>query len=237
MSRKLVLTLATAAALAVSALATSAADAHGFGGGGGRGGFGGGHASFGGGHGGFRGGHASFGGGHGGFGGGRGFGGGHGGFGGGHEFGHHELGHNFGHGQHWAHWHWPHHEHWFWRDGRWVYSEGYDSGYTEPVAAVTTPVSAPGSCSCLTKSYTQDGMVVFADLCTKESAAASAENRTSYAAPEAPQESSAPPRAVEDKVSEATPTQTPSNFAGRTYKDFLLANGLPVPQGAERTEK
>jgi hypothetical protein len=23
----------------------------------------------------------------------------------------------------------------------------------------------------------------------------------------------------------------PSNFAGRTYKDFLAANGLPMPQG------
>jgi hypothetical protein len=28
--------------------------------------------------------------------------------------------------------------------------------------------------------------------------------------------------------------QNPSNFAGRTYKDFLAANGLPMPQGAQR---
>src|SRR5574341_697198 len=49
-----------------------------------------------------------------------------------------------------------------------------DLGYAEPVAAgVGAPVvSTPGPCTCLTKSYAQDGMVVFADLCTKESAAA-----------------------------------------------------------------
>jgi hypothetical protein len=37
----------------------------------------------------------------------------------------------------------------------------------------------------------------------------------------------------EDKASEAAPMQNPSNFAGRTYKDFLAANGLPMPQGAQ----
>ena len=77
-------------------------------------------------------------------------------------------------------------------------------------------------------------MVVFADLCTKESAAAPVDGRAADATP-APQERSAPPAPpAEDKASDATPMQNPSNFAGRTYKDFLAANGLPMPQGAQR---
>jgi hypothetical protein len=218
MSRKLILTLATAATVAASALASSAADAHGFGGGGGgRGGFGGGsHFS----------GFARAGG----------FGGSHfGGFGrGGRISMYHFPGHNPGHWQHWSHWH--HHHRWFWRDGRWVYLDGYDGGYAEPiVGSYTAPaVSTPGPCTCLTKSYTQDGMVVFADLCTKESAAAPVDGRTADATPLPPQGPSAnPPPSAEDKASETAPTQNPSNFAGRTYKDFLAAYGLPMPQGAQ----
>ena len=76
-------------------------------------------------------------------------------------------------------------------------------------------------------------MVVFADLCTKESAAAPVDGRAADATP-APQERSAPPAPpAEDKASDATPMQNPSNFAGRTYKDFLAANGLPMPQGVQ----
>lgn len=47
--------------------------------------------------------------------------------------------------------------------------------YAPPVVApVVTPAvtPVPGACSCLTKHYTPDGQVVFADLCTKETAAA-----------------------------------------------------------------
>ena len=176
MSRKLILTLATAATIAASALASTAADARGFGGGGG------------------------------------GFGGGHGGFGGGlgasaalprrRRFrrrphrrrrprrpdlglatspatvsaisGTGSAGRTGT----------PHH-HWFWRDGRWVYGDGYwTADYAQPVAADSAPaVSTPGPCTCLTKSYTQDGMVVFADLCTKESAAAPVDGRSADATP------------------------------------------------------
>jgi hypothetical protein len=250
MSRKFILTLATAATLAVSALATTAADAHGFGGGHG-GGFGGGHGGFGGfGHGGFGGGHVSFGGGHGGFGGG--FGGhgggfghggfghggfGHGGFGGHGGFNH--FGHDFGHGLRWAHWHFPRHEHWYWRDGRWIYNEGYDDSYREPVSytqpSYSQPVSPPANtCNCLTKSYTQDGMVVFADLCTKESAVAPVGGRAAETPPEENYQQS---RSSEDKASDATPPQNSSNFAGRTYKDFLTANGLPAQDSAEQADK
>jgi hypothetical protein len=103
--------------------------------------------------------------------------------------------------------------------------------YAQPVAAYSAPaVSTPGPCTCLTKSYTQDGMVVFADLCTKESAAAPVDGRSADATP--PQGPSSPPiPPAEDKASDAAPMQNPSNFAGRTYKDFLAANGLPMPQG------
>jgi hypothetical protein len=69
-------------------------------------------------------------------------------------------------------------------------------GYVEPVAVV-----APGPCTCLTKEYTPDGTVVFKDLCTKEMAAA--------------------PVAGPEKTSEAAPS---SNFAGKTYQDYLAAN-------------
>ena len=217
MSRKLILTLATAATIAASALASTAADARGFGGGGG--GFGGGRGGFGGG------GFARVGG----------FGGGH--FGGVGRVGRisafHFSGHNLGHFQHWQHWsHWHPHHRWFWRDGRWFYGDDYVGGdYAQPVAAYLAPaVSTPGPCTCLTKSYTQDGMVVFADLCTKESAAAPVDGRAADATPpQAPSGPPAPP--AEDKASDAAPMQNPSNFAGRTYKDFLAANGLPMPQG------
>jgi hypothetical protein len=217
MSRKLILTLATAATIAASALASGAADARGFGGGGG---FGGGHGSLGGGS--FaRVGHFS----------------GVGRVGRISQF--HFTGHNPGHFQHWQHWshsHWPYHHRWYRRDGRWFYGDDYvGGGYAQPVAGYSAPaVSTPGPCTCLTKSYTQDGMVVFADLCTKESAAAPVDGRSADAAPVPPQgqsEPSGPPAPpAEDKASDAAPMQNPSNFAGRTYKDFLAANGLPMPR-------
>jgi len=162
MSRKVILTLATAATIAVSALASSAADAHGFGGGG----FGGGH------------------------------GGGFGRMGGG-GFGH--FGHSsfyrpgrWGHWNHWSHWnHWNHWRHWGYYHHRW-YWPGYGYGVyggLAPVGAVSGPIAnpTPGPCTCLTKTYTQDGLVVFADLCTKESASAPVGGtNSSEAAPQDP---------------------------------------------------
>jgi hypothetical protein len=46
--------------------------------------------------------------------------------------------------------------------------------YAAPVAAVTTYAAAPtyNRCTCLTKEYTPDGLVVFKDVCTKEIATA-----------------------------------------------------------------
>ncbi len=62
--------------------------------------------------------------------------------------------------QHW--WHWRHHSH----GG---YGPGYYGGYGAYGDA--TPVSG-GTCSCLSKTYLEDGTVVFTDRCTHESAAA-----------------------------------------------------------------
>lgn len=58
------------------------------------------------------------------------------------------------------HWHWRWH---FVRHPYWV----------APVVATgvaATTYAATPTCNCLTKSYTQDGAVVFKDLCTKEMA-------------------------------------------------------------------
>jgi hypothetical protein len=198
MSRKMILTLAAAATVAVATLASQSADARGFGGGGfGGGGFG------------------------------RGFGGGAvaaRGFGGG------GMGRIStpivrtptafsvpGRGGHpiipilnprnpihpvfpghpgwwwWAH----HHDHWIFRDGRWI---------EEDVAVEEAPAVAtgPGPCTCLTKTYTPSGLVVFADVCTKESA-------------------SAVPMSV---------VPTAPNYAGRTYEDYLAANPQSAPPQA-----
>jgi hypothetical protein len=46
----------------------------------------------------------------------------------------------------------------------------YERGYVRTVG-VAAPV-AEGLCTCLTKGYTPDGLVVFKDLCTKEMASA-----------------------------------------------------------------
>jgi hypothetical protein len=63
--------------------------------------------------------------------------------------------------------HWrPHRPHFHVRWHRpWIYGVG--------VTTVAAPAYATAKpCTCLTKEYTQDNLVVFKDLCTKESAAA-----------------------------------------------------------------
>jgi hypothetical protein len=102
------------------------------------------------------------------------------------------------------------------RDGVWIDADGAvdETPDVAPVAA------APGPCTCLTKGYTPAGLVVFADVCTKEAASARVDGNTSDATP-APTPSKAP---VDNKASDATQAPTSSNYAGRTYKDFLAAN-------------
>jgi len=93
----------------------------------------------------------------------------------------------------WPH---PHHNHYVWRH-RHLHPVGYvvRTGYVERVAT-------PGPCTCLTKDYTPDGIVVFKDLCTKEMA-------------------SAP---VDGAPAKASENADPNNFAGKTYQDYLAAN-------------
>jgi hypothetical protein len=90
------------------------------------------------------------------------------------------------------------------RGGRWV---EIDQVVEETIAGTPTP----GPCTCLTKTYTPTGLVVFSDLCTKESA-------------------SAP---VDGSPAKASQVPTSSDFAGRTYEDYLAAN----PQSPQAPQK
>jgi hypothetical protein len=92
--------------------------------------------------------------------------------------------------------HWRFHEHRHfvrWHNHFWVRPVGY------AVRGIETAVPSP--CSCLTKNYTPEGQVVFADICTKESASAPVAGS-----------------------SEQTQADAPANYAGQTYQDYLKAN-------------
>jgi hypothetical protein len=82
-----------------------------------------------------------------------------------------------------------------WHNHFWVRPVGYSVRAVEP-----------GPCTCLTKNYTPEGMVVFQDLCTKESASTPVAGS-----------------------SDAAQADAPANYAGQTYQDYLKAN----PQAAE----
>jgi hypothetical protein len=82
----------------------------------------------------------------------------------------------------------------------------HDRLYVRPVGYAVRSVE-PGPCTCLTKNYTPEGMVVFQDLCTKEMASAPVDG--------SPAQAQAEPQS--------------NNFAGRSYEDYLKAN----PQSAE----
>ena len=220
MSRKLTLTLAlaTIATIAAASLASSSADARGFGGHFGGGHFGGGHfggAHFGGGHSGG----AHFGGGR--MGGGSQMGGRGGRMGGGNQMsgrGGHLAGNGGGNGGFSSRsGGFANHGHWVLRDGRWIILSDIVS--EAPVLAVSdapvsSPVAAANSCSCLTKNYTADGLVVFADPCTGEAASAAVDGN-------APDVTPAPP--VQQKSSEAPQAPTSQNYAGLTYQKYLAA--------------
>ena len=72
-------------------------------------------------------------------------------------------------------WAFNHHGHWIFRGGRWIVVDPVvaDAGPdVAPAAPVVAPVASSGPCTCLTKTYTPDGLVMFADVCTKEAASA-----------------------------------------------------------------
>ena len=105
-----------------------------------------------------------------------------------------------------------HHRHWAFRNGIWIEVD-------EDVADAVDVAAAPGPCTCLTKTYTPTDLVVFADICTKESASAPLDSTA-----DATQTPTTPPPAAQAPAA----TATPSNFAGRTYQDYLASN----PQAA-----
>lgn len=107
-----------------------------------------------------------------------------------------------------------HHHHWVFRGGRWIILDPVVADV--PVVAPLAATPAPGPCNCLTKNYTPSGLVVFADICTKESASAPVNG-----AANATQVPTTPVAATQVPIS-AVPT-TP-NYAGRTYEDYLAAN-------------
>ncbi len=84
------------------------------------------------------------------------------------------------------------------------------------------PVATPGPCTCLTKTYTQDGLVVFADVGTKEAASARVDG-TDVTPPA--KSSEVTPPAPPANVADASQAPTTTNYAGKTYQDFLAATG------------
>ena len=88
--------------------------------------------------------------------------------------------------------HFPHHIH---------FRYEHERLFVRPIGYAVRAVE-PGPCTCLTKNYTPEGMVVFQDLCTKEIASAPVDGSTDHAE-------------IENQ---------PNNFAGRTYQDYLKAN-------------
>jgi hypothetical protein len=118
--------------------------------------------------------------------------------------------------------HHHHHHHWVFRGGRWIVLDGEDIAEA-PVLAPAA--SVPGPCTCLTKTYTPAGLVVFADVCTKESASAPVEGDTADAA-------QAPTSDVPAKQTPMAQVPTKPNYAGRTYDDYVAANPQLQPQAA-----
>jgi hypothetical protein len=124
----------------------------------------------------------------------------------------------------------PHHWHWVFRGGRWIDVDdvAVDTVDVAPVVSTPAPVSVPGPCTCLTKTYTPTGLVVFADICTKESASAPATDDTADAS-----QATTTPVAATATPMDQVPT-TP-NYAGHTYQDYLAANPqLAQPQASSQ---
>lgn len=84
-----------------------------------------------------------------------------------------------------------------WHKHIWIRPVGYVEGIT---------TLQPGPCTCLTKNYTPEGLVVFQDLCTKEMASAPV-----------------------DGSDQTQAEQGPVSYAGKTYEDYLKANPQVAP--------
>jgi hypothetical protein len=115
-----------------------------------------------------------------------------------------------------------HHHHWVFRGGRWIVLDG---DVAEAPVLAPAAVAGPGPCTCLTKTYTPEGLVVFADVCTKESASAPVEGDAADA-------SKAPTSNVPANATPMAQVPTKPNYAGRSYDDYLAANPQLQPQAA-----
>ncbi len=93
--------------------------------------------------------------------------------------------------------------------GRWVY---------RPVEIVE-PI-ATNLCTCLTKDYTPEGVVIFKDVCTKEVA-----TTTVPGSPAAAAEAEAAKPAMQSSEAPAT-----NNFAGRSFEDFKAGQQTAAKQ-------
>jgi hypothetical protein len=116
-------------------------------------------------------------------------------------------------------WTFHHHDHghWVFRFGRWIVVDDV----VDEVPVAPAVIATPGPCTCLTKTYTPSGLVVFADICTKESASAAVDTSADASqVPTTPVAATAVPMSV---------VPTVPNYAGRTYEDYLAAN----PQAAQ----
>ncbi len=121
-----------------------------------------------------------------------------------------------------------HHHHRIFRNGIWIDVDGYADGYVDaPV------VATPGPCTCLTKTYTTDGLVVFADVCTKEAASARVDGTAgAIEVPTDGKATSSSTAPVDNKAMAQQPTSP--NYAGRTYAEFLGANSQAASQAAQK---
>jgi hypothetical protein len=128
---------------------------------------------------------------------------------------------------------WGYHDHgrWVFRGGRWIGIDPVVGGLPD---AAPVSAAAPGPCTCLTKTYTQAGLVVFADMCTKETASAAIGGASSDATPVPPANSQSNDAAPVAPAADATQAPTTPNYAGLTYQDFLKANGQAAAQAPEK---
>ncbi|MCL2429329.1 MAG: hypothetical protein FWD12_08870, partial [Alphaproteobacteria bacterium] len=104
-----------------------------------------------------------------------------------------------------------HHHRWVFRDGGWVYVDAPDDAETS--SDTVTSAAASGPCNCLTKTYTTDGLAVFADICTKESASAPATDDFADASK------------VPTTTTPISQVPTAPNYAGRTEADIMPRTG------------
>jgi len=90
----------------------------------------------------------------------------------------------------WDHDHDRDHDHWDRDHGRpwmvWWHQPHYGVEYSTVSAPVQT-ATTPAPCNCLTKTYLQDGSVMFKDLCTKEEAMATPDELRAQAQGVSPQ--------------------------------------------------